>query len=214
MISFFRAEMGIKWGKVQKNPVSEVELFKELEDKDRILSTEEEVKLLDAVRSSKRANHLESVIMTALKTGMRKGTVEGTKNGSIRKIPITPKLTEILERVRKNRQSEYVFANRAGQPYKGFRTAWDHVLKKAGIENLTFHSLRQTFATRLGMAGTDLGTVQELMGHADFKMTKSYYHPISAHKREAVEVLDRVTTFFTTGQFDTLDIKIVIIGNH
>ena len=126
--------MGIKWGKVQKNPVSEVKLFKEPEGKDRILSAEEEIKLLDAVRSSKRANHLEPVIMTALKTGMRKSevlglkwsnvdlhnriiTVEGTKNGRVRKIPITPKLTEILERVRKNRQSEYVFANRAGQPY-------------------------------------------------------------------------------------------------
>lgn len=223
--------MGIKWGKVHKNPVSEVKLFKEPEGKDRILSPEEEIKLLDAVRSSKRASHLEPVIITALKTGMRKGevlglkwsnvdllnriiTVEGTKNGRVRKIPITPKLTETLERVRKNRQSEYVFANRAGGSYKGFRTAWDHALKKAGIENLTFHSLRHTFGTRLGMAGTDLGTIQELMGHADLKMTKRYYHPTSAHKREAVEVLDRVTTFFTTGQIEAPDRKVVNIGNH
>jgi integrase len=207
--------MAIKWRKAQSNPVREVRLFKEPEGKDRILSPEEEAGLLEAARATNRALHLEPLIMMALKTGMRKSevlglewsdvdivnrivTVEGTKDGHIRKIPMSPKLTEILDRVRKMGQSEYVFVDRAGKPFKSFRTSWDNALKKAGIENLTFHSLRHTFGTRLGMAGTDLGTIQELMGHADLKMTKTYYHPTSAHKRGAVEMLDRVTTIFTT----------------
>jgi integrase len=63
------------------------------------------------------------------------------------------------------------------------------------------HSLRQAFGTRLGMAGTDLGTIQELMGHAGLKMTKRYYHLTATHKREAGEMLDGVTTFFTTRNF-------------
>jgi integrase len=221
----------LRWGKAQKNPVREVKLFKEPEGKDRILSPEEEIRLLETARASKRAIHLEPIIITAIKTGMRLSevlglkwshvdfanrmiTVEGTKNGHIRKIPMSPKLTEILESVRKTNQSEYVFADRAGEPFKGFRTSWDNALKKAEIENLTFHSLRHTFGTRLGMAGTDLGTIQELMGHADLKMTKRYYHPTSAHKREAVEILDRVATFFTTGQVDNPDRKVVSIGNR
>ena len=88
--------MGIKWGKVQKNPVSEVKLFKEPEGKDRILSAEEEIKLLDAVRSSKRANHLEPVIMTALKTGMRKSEVLGLKWSNV-DFPIVLSLLKALK---------------------------------------------------------------------------------------------------------------------
>jgi len=110
--------MAIKWDKVQKNPIKEVEFFKELEGKDRILSPEEEIRLIETVTSSKKAQHLEPVIITALATGMRKGevsglkwpnvdfvnriiTVEATKNGRIRKIAMSTKLTEVLERVRK-----------------------------------------------------------------------------------------------------------------
>ena len=58
--------MAMRWGKTQKNPVREVKLFKEPEGKDRILSPEEEIRLLEAVRSSKKAKHLEPVIITAL----------------------------------------------------------------------------------------------------------------------------------------------------
>jgi integrase len=223
--------MAMKWGRAQKNPLAEVKLFKEPEGKDRILSPEEEKKLMDAIDQNKRAGHLKPVIMTALCTGMRKGeifglkwsnvdfqnrliTVEGTKSGYIRKIPMSAKLTEILGRVRKEARSEYVFADRAGQPYKNVRTAFDHALEKAGIENLTLHSLRHTFGTRLGMKGVDLGTIQELMGHRDPKMTKRYYHPTAEHKRKAVELLDGVTTFFTTEGVDTDNKKVVNIGNH
>ena len=46
------------------------------------------------------------------------------------------------------------------------------------------------------MAGVDLATVQELMGHKYIKMTLRYSHPTPDHKR-AVELLE-VTTFFTT----------------
>jgi len=223
--------MAMRWSKAQKNPVSEVKLFKEPEGKDRILSPEEEEKLFDAIRSSNRTRHLESIIVTALATGMRKSevlnlkwsnvdllnriiTVEGTKSGRVRKIPMNNRLTEILSGGKKVNRSESVFVNERGKPYKSFRTSWDHVLGRAKIEGLTFHSLRHTFGSRLGMAGVDLGTIQELMGHADLKMTKRYYHPTSAHKREAVEVLDRVTSNFTTEGIDRDNRKVVNIGNH
>ena len=129
-------------------------------------------------------------------------TVEGTKSGHIRKIPITPQLTEILERARENLKANMFLSRWKGSHIKVLGSAWDHALKKAGIEDLTFHSLRHTFGTRLGMIGADLGTIQELMGHADLKMTKRYYHPTSAHKREAVEALDRVTAISTTWQLE------------
>ncbi len=44
------------------------------------------------------------------------------------------------------------------------------------------------------MAGIDLTTVKELMGHKDFKMTLRYSHLAPSHKLKAVATLDRIMT--------------------
>ena len=62
------------------------------------------------------------------------------------------------------------------------------VYRDAGIvrPNLGFHTLRHTFATRLLRSGTDIVTVQRLMGHASIKTTMVYVHPEDKEKRLAV----------------------------
>ncbi len=84
--------------------------------------------------------------------------------------------------------------------------------KKSKNRRFQVAQFKAHFGSRLGMAGIDLGTIQELMGHKNFKMTKRYYHPTSAHKRNAVEVLDSVTTFFTTQANPDEHKKVVSIG--
>jgi integrase len=63
-------------------------------------------------------------------------------------------------------------------------------LRKAGIPHRRFHDLIYIFATRLVMKGTDLGTLQELMGHKNINMIKRYSHPTSEHKKRAIERLN------------------------
>ncbi|MGE4096024.1 MAG: tyrosine-type recombinase/integrase, partial [Candidatus Binatia bacterium] len=63
--------------------------------------------------------------------------------------------------------------------------------RRAGIEPCGPHTLRHTFASRLIMAGVDLRTVQELLGHKDIKMTLRYAHLTPNHKRAAIETLER-----------------------
>jgi integrase len=57
--------------------------------------------------------------------------------------------------------------------------------------NFHWHDLRHTFASRLVMAGTDIRTVQDLMGHKTIGMTVRYSHLSAPHKREAVQALER-----------------------
>lgn len=59
----------------------------------------------------------------------------------------------------------------------------------AGLGEYTWHCLRHTFASRLVMAGVDLRTVQELMGHRTLAMTCRYAHLAPQHQLEAVERL-------------------------
>jgi len=226
--------MAVAWGKAQNYPFgfgkNKVKFLKEPKGKNRILSEEEEARLLEQVRVTTKSQHLEPIIITALNTGMRKGEilnlkwsnvdfktghilVEETKNGEIRRVPMNKKLTQTLENAKKVSRGEFVFSEN-GKPYGDVKTGWWTALKKAKIEGFRFHDLRHTFGSRLGMKGYDIKTIAELMGHKDIKMTMRYSHPTPEHKKRAVESLDEVTTFFTTVDKNPDSHKVVSIGNY
>ena len=77
-----------------------------------------------------------------------------------------------------------------GSGITDIKHAFEGALKRSGISRCRFHDLRHTFATRLVIAGVDLPTVMQLMGHASISTTMKYAHPAPPHKREAVARLD------------------------
>jgi site-specific recombinase XerD len=84
-----------------------------------------------------------------------------------------------------------VFLNSKGTSYRDISTAFQTAVRRAMLNDVSFHTIRHTFASRLVMRGVDLKTVQELMGHKHITMTLKYAHLVPGHKRAATAVLDQ-----------------------
>jgi site-specific recombinase XerD len=62
--------------------------------------------------------------------------------------------------------------------------------KKAGISNCSPHTLRHTYASHLVMAGGDLVTIKELLGHSSIVTTMIYAHLSKPHIKKVVDKLN------------------------
>jgi integrase len=81
----------------------------------------------------------------------------------------------------------YVLENKK---IKEKKRSFKSALCRVGIKDFQFHDLRHMFANHLIMAGVDIITVKELLGHKSLTMTLRYAHLAPSHKTSAVDVLD------------------------
>ena len=71
---------------------------------------------------------------------------------------------------------------------------YKRVLRLAGVQSYTFHTLRHTFATRCVENGVDIKSLSEIMGHSNVTVTmQRYVHPSMDLKREQMNKLAAVT---------------------
>jgi integrase len=192
----------IEWGKCKENPTKKVKLLKGEVKRVRFLMPDEIQTLL-----SKCKDYLKSIVIVAAHSGMRKGeilslkwdqvnfeqgiiTLHDTKNSERRDIPMDETVKTTLREMEKT--GPYVFSNGDGESLGDWRRAFEGAVRRSGIEDFHFHDLRHTFASNLVMAGVDLVTVKELMGHKDLTMTLRYAHLGPDHKARAINILDRV----------------------
>ena len=201
----------IEWEMVDENIYSRIRKVKMLPENNRRLRFLSEQECSVLVKSC--APHLKPIVVMALNTGMRRGEIlslewdkhvdlkhgfillSNTKNNTRREIPINQTLAAELKRIPMHLTSPYVFTDNQGRRYKNVRKSLATALRKAGIKDFLFHDLRHTFASHLVMAGVDLTTLKDLLGHQSLDMTLRYAHLSPGHKVKAVGVLDSETTY-------------------
>ena len=89
----------------------------------------------------------------------------GTKNWSIRRVPMIPEMRAMLERLRAERADEA-----ASNPVMRVREciqAMKRAAKVVGMSQITHHDLRHLFATLCIESGVDIPTVSRWLGHKD-----------------------------------------------
>jgi len=166
-------------------------------------------KELPDLRALPFADRLKPLVLLSLNTGIRRGEAfnlrwpdvdpelanltlegQGVKITQTRHIPLNTEALEMLrDRKSQSEPAGYVFPADDGDRLNNVDKSWRAVLKKANITEFRWHDLRHTFASNLVMAGVDLNTVRELLGHSDIKMTLRYAHLAPEHKAAAVELL-------------------------
>ncbi len=104
-----------------------------------------------------------------------------------RLIPIQLELVEQLREL--PRRATWVFPTRTGNRQTHLLRRLKEIADAAKVTGATLHKFRHTYATRLLESGSDIVTVQRLMGHSDLDTTKQYLDPDEKLKRSAVNKL-------------------------
>ena len=185
----------VRFGRVVDNPLKVIEkintdgkqeLRRALTDDEftRLLEVSEDYYLvyLTAVYTGLRLSELMQLIVADVKLDEERpyliAQASTTKNGKKATVPLHPRLVEEFESALKGKQAEERVFPQYSCPDRRFRRH----LKAAGIERIdatgrkvVFHSLRNTFATRLARQGVSQRLAQELMRHSDPRLTANIY---------------------------------------
>ncbi|MFN8608852.1 MAG: site-specific integrase [Vulcanimicrobiota bacterium] len=198
--------LGLRDNRVTTNPVGQgrVKMLKESDPPDRFLTPEEEARILA------RLGRFEQLAMTiALHTGLRiSEQVIGTraelrldqnlfyileaKGGGRQEVRLNPVARAAFEELLTLHDSAWLFPDGSG---KGpidrgvLSRRFARAVKALEIQDVTWHTLRHTFISRLVMLGIPIVTVQKLARHKSLSMTLRYAHLAPDHMNEALDRL-------------------------
>lgn len=194
-----------RWGMHRgSNPVRLVKFLPENNLQFQTISEEDQQRLLEA-----SPPYLRELLLFAVNTGLRCGDifdlmweeVDLEKQrlsiimGKTRRrldVPLNETAFAVLEAKAAAKHGPYVFYNPVtGDRFYDLKAGWKAAIRRAGLANLTWHTLRHTFASRLTNSDVDLVTVKELLGHSTITTTMRYAHTNHESKARAVAKLPK-----------------------
>lgn len=199
--------------KIRFNPLSGYEGLPEDGRRTRFLSKPEISQLLEKCQEECRPPHLYPMVMVALETGLRRDGVMGLQwehisfeNNEIKRtvkggvkvsIPMTSRLRGVLQAWRASQRvvglSGYVFPSpndRTKPLCQHTRFGYDTVCRDLGFTDVTFHTLRHTFATHFISATKDIHLLAKILGHSTTYITEIYAHVIEESKQQGIALFE------------------------
>jgi integrase len=212
--------LAIRHGYILRNPVAGVRFLAEGPGIMRTVSHEEEKRYL-----AKANALLRDVASLMLQTGMRPEEVFTIRKENVhlsqryvfvpigktkfarRNVPLGDQTSALLKQRVTKAKGPYLFPHRNDphRPLTSVKKAHLRALEEANIDPpFRIYDLRHTFGSRSAMAGVDLATLKELMGHSQISMTMRYVHPTPEHKQQAVRKLEQFNVDQVFASFEKL----------
>lgn len=179
-----------EWNINIANPVLLVKKPPSPQGRNRVLSYQEEMQLLNACEPKANRNiYTRPFVILALETAMRRSELlnlrweninyskrtaflQLTKNGDSRTVPLSTRAIETLQMLPISIDGRVLPINFAALE-ANFKRAKD----RANIQDLRIHDLRHTAVTRLAEKLPSLIELSAVSGHKSLAMLKRYYHP-------------------------------------
>jgi len=187
--------LAVEWGMLKVSPLTAYKLLNEPNMVEHYLD-EGQLQRLVTVLKTDSNRPVCLLCLFALASGCRLGEALGaqwkyvdrenrvwripaanSKSGKVRSVPLSDAALEVLDEIGTEGKYEYVFTNlETGTRYVHITHTWHRLRAKAGLPWLRFHDLRHTYASMLVNAGHSLYEVQQVLGHADGRVTQRYSH--------------------------------------
>ncbi|GJL57825.1 MAG: integrase [Nitrospirales bacterium] len=193
----------IRGDKLEKTPFARFTMPKVSQGRTRFLTMEEESALLQAL-GEPYAQWARLAILTGLRktemfslrwadVDLEQGfvTLTKTKSGRVQYCPLNQEAEDILRGFSSWKASAWVFPSKRAKQhldsYNFYGRVFLPAIEKAKLKNVTWHTLRHTFASRLAMNGQGDSTIAALLRHSGTGLVQRYAHLSPTHLRGAVE---------------------------
>ena len=200
----------VRHGQLDRNPFARVQLVKVQNGKTRFLSPDEETHLLD-----KLGPIYGPWARLAILTGLRLGeqfrlrwtdvdlersliTLPETKAGTVQYVRLNHEATDLLRtrqihQMNGNVASPFVYPSATLASPLDQRNFYARIFRPAVLalhmDEVGWHTLRHTFASRLAMSGQTEGTIATLLRHSSTALVRRYSHLSPSHLHMAVETV-------------------------
>jgi integrase len=200
----------VRDGQLDRNPFARVQLVKVQNGKTRFLSPDEETRLLE-VLGPIYGPWARLAILTGLRLGeqfrlrwadvdLDRGliTLPKTKAGKVQYVRLNHEAKDILrtqqiQQMNRNVASPFVYPSETLASPLDQRNFYARIFRPAVVtlhmDDVGWHTLRHTFASRLAMSGQTEGTIATLLRHSTNALVRRYAHLSPSHLHSAVETV-------------------------